>query len=254
MNVHTGRASRHALLSSLRLDPDRVRRDPSAWVLLGVNLFTILIALGEGWRLSELLWIYWGQSVIIGAFHVARILKLRRFSTRGFRINGQAVAPTPAVRRQTAVFFAAHFGFFHFVYLMFIGSLSSGQAVPAAPILVCLAAFLANHAFSFRHNLAGDAARVRNIGTLMFLPYGRVVPMHLTLLFAGPLAKSPAALVFFLLLKSAADVVMHLAEHGLTRDALAQPQKVPVAAQQVGVVEDQHQSGQPDGAGRRQVG
>jgi hypothetical protein len=52
-----------------------------------------------------------------------------------------------------------------------------------------------------------------NIGTLMFLPYARIIPMHLTIVLALPLGGG--ALWFFVLLKTAADVIMHKVEHRL---------------------------------------
>lgn len=56
--------------------------------------------------------------------------------------------------------------------------------------------------------------RVSRLGTLMFLPYARVVPMHLTIIFGGMLARDSAfALLLFCSLKTAADVLMHYVEH-----------------------------------------
>jgi hypothetical protein len=47
---------------------------------------------------------------------------------------------------------------------------------------------------------------------MMFVPYIRIVPMHLAFACAVSL-KSSAGLVLFGLLKTAADVTMHLVEH-----------------------------------------
>jgi hypothetical protein len=44
----------------------------------------------------------------------------------------------------------------------------------------------------------------------MFYPYARVIPMHLTLTL-GFFISSP--LLFFLLLKTLADAIMHVVEH-----------------------------------------
>lgn len=89
-------------------------------VLLLSNLVTIVLAVYQQWDVYVLMWIYWGQSVIIGYFNVRRIMDLKKFSTTGFKINNRSVKPTPETQRKTAVFFALHYGFFHFGYLVFL--------------------------------------------------------------------------------------------------------------------------------------
>ncbi|MCK4414677.1 MAG: hypothetical protein KAY32_14175 [Candidatus Eisenbacteria sp.] len=191
----------------------RLLQDRSALSLLLANLATIVVALIEGWSVGPLMWIYWAQSVIIGAFNVARILSLDEFVTTGMTINDRSVKPTRAVQRQTAIFFAIHYGFFHLIYLLFIGSLAGPPPSDALTIGVCIVLFLANHSYSFRRNRDEDRRKKPNIGTIMFSPYARIVPMHLTIIFASAFIQHPAALVFFVLLKTAADLVMHAVKH-----------------------------------------
>lgn len=48
----------------------------------------------------------------------------------------------------------------------------------------------------------------------MFLPYARILPMHLTIILGGALGGEGAAVVLiFGALKTAADVLMHHVEH-----------------------------------------
>jgi hypothetical protein len=207
--------------------------DSSSASLLLSNLLTILVAVVEGWRLVDVMGVYWGQSLVIGYFNWRRIRSLRRFSTEGFTINDQRVDPTPATKRQVALFFALHYGFFHFMYLVFLlnfpfsaepsiipHSPFPGQADAPRPeflgIAVCTLVFAVNHAFSYRHNLESDLNRVPNIGTVMFFPYARILPMHLTLILGGfcGAVSSALPLILFLILKTLADLIMHLAEHG----------------------------------------
>ena len=88
-------------------------------------------------------------------------------------------------------------------------------------VLICCAAFFLNHFFSFRHNLERDARKVRNIGTIMFFPYARIIPMHLTIIVGGFFAYKTGAVVLFLILKTLADLAMHAVEHHQERDAHA---------------------------------
>jgi len=190
-------------------------------VLLLSNLVTIVLAVFQQWDVFVLMWVYWGQSVIIGCFNVRRIMDLKKFSTSGFMINNRPVKPTPETQRQTAVFFALHYGFFHLGYLIFLGTDTKvAGGFPLFNVLVCIGVFYLNHWFSYRYNREQEQERVPNIGNLMFFPYIRIIPMHLMIV-AGVtvLGGSTGALIVFLLLKTAADVAMHVIEHAMARAA-----------------------------------
>lgn len=181
--------------------------------LLASNAVALVIALWQGWPLGLLLWPYWLQSVIIGFFSFRRIRGLQRFSTAGFRINGRAVDPTEATKRSTANFFALHYGLFHVVYAGFL----SRQVLPAQDWLwvgLAGAAFFLNHRDSFLRFRDADRRGEPNIGTLMFLPYLRVLPMHVMIIVGiGVLGGGVLSVLLFGVLKTAADCAMHVAEH-----------------------------------------
>jgi len=94
--------------------PAPVEADGSIWMLVMTNLFVLAVALASGWRLIDMMLVFWIQSVVIGVSYLARIASLKQFSTENFRINDLPVDPTPETRRSTAIFFAFHYGFFHF--------------------------------------------------------------------------------------------------------------------------------------------
>jgi hypothetical protein len=212
-------------------------RDHSAWAIAGANGVTIALAVWQGWGLVHLLWPFWIQSVVIGWYWRQRILRLEEFCTGGFKINDQRVEPTPETQRQTANFFAVHYGGFHFVYLFFLLGFSFGAdpsgmitvtnentgaqslvyvgrvAAADVPFLFALgASFWLTHRESFREHVAADLARRPNIGTLMVVPYARVLPMHLTIIL-GMFLGASGGIWLFGLLKTIADVLMHKAEH-----------------------------------------
>jgi hypothetical protein len=179
-----------------------------------------------------LLWPYWIQSVVIGYYNVRRIQKLQRFSTDGLKINGSAVDPTPSTRRQTWMFFNVHYGFFHFGYLIFLlafsaGAMETGSEMPADLgtleglsqwnalwIAATAIGFLVSHGQSHREHVDADLRGTPNIGTLMFVPYIRIIPMHLTIILGAMLGDGLGMLLFGGL-KTAADVAMHKVEHHL---------------------------------------
>jgi uncharacterized protein DUF6498 len=217
------------------------RSDNAALAIVASNLLTLLTAWWQDWPLALLLWPYWCQSLIIGWFARKRILALQNFSTEGFRINDQAVAPTPETRRRTASFFALHYGFFHLGYLAFLVASASGATVASgdgtqvahssfarlhgSDVLLILAlsiSFWFSHRASHREHVAADLQRTPNIGTLMFMPYLRVVPMHLTIILGLTLGDDWGRLMFGSL-KTASDVLMHKIEHRWLQGAVTRP-------------------------------
>jgi hypothetical protein len=183
--------------------------------LLLANALTAILAVVLRWPLETLLWPYWIQSVIIGWYSRRRILALRQFSTEGFKINDQPVPETAESLRKTANFFTLHYGFFHVGYFAFLVTRAAGLSHwDWLAFAAMTASFAISHGTSFRQNLEADASGRPNLGTLMFLPYARVVPMHLTIIFGSTLAgDSPVTVLLFSVLKTGADVVMHYVEH-----------------------------------------
>lgn len=204
-------------------------RDPSLLAILAGNLLSLVVALQQQWPLAYLLWPYWGQSLAIGWYARRRMLALPRFSTAGLTINEEPVEPTEATRRTVANFFALHYGGFHAFYFVFLAAFGAegefGPTPTGADILLFIGlgvAFLFAHRASHRRNLEADTRCERNLGSLMFLPYLRIVPMHLAILFGTQLADAKAYLLF-VGLKFAADLTMHVVEHRWL-------QSVPLAA------------------------
>ncbi|MFH1506696.1 MAG: DUF6498-containing protein [archaeon] len=206
--------------------------ESSLWSLLAANAITIVLAVVYEWSIWTVMMIYWWQSIIIGFFHFLRLLKLKNPyigpGSKAYKYQqGKGFVPVSDAKKNslvtgmkvfTAVFFLMHYGGFHLGYLFFLtifsyikgGGIFSGDTVAIA---LAVAIFFINHLFSFRKNLERDAKKTQSIGKMMFLPYARIIPMHLTIIFAFFFLDSIAGLVFFLVLKTIADVIMHRIEH-----------------------------------------
>lgn len=194
--------------------------DSSLIFLIFSNVITIFFALKENWSLLTLMWIYWSQSIIIGIFNFIRILKLKNFTTKNFRMNNKKIEATDNTKYSVAFFFLFHYGFFHFIYMIFLltGSFIKFPGFSKTSVffvLISIIIFFSNHLFSFIHNYENDSKKKRNIGTVMFFPYARIVPMHLTLIFGLFLTQSKFALILFIILKTIADIIMHQVEHNI---------------------------------------
>jgi hypothetical protein len=202
-----------------------LRLDLSLFLLIISNIITIILATTQNWNLVSIMWIFWVQSIIIGIFNFIRILTLKEFSTENFKVNDQPVEPTESTKKFTAFFFLFHYGFFHLVYMLFL--LSNNAELNGIPVTYNLSLnlsgiigiiimgmiFFGNHLFSFIYNYERDSKKVRNIGTIMFFPYARILPMHLAIVFGLFLINDARSIIIFLILKTIADIVMHQVEH-----------------------------------------
>lgn len=162
----------------------------STWSLIFSNLSVIFFALIDNLAASDVLWIYWGQSVIIGVFNFLNIISLKEFSTEGFKQGGKQALPTKGVKISTAVFFLFHYGFFHFVYAMFIGGFDSMNYVNSSNsgsnfVLYSSVIFFVSYLIEFISSRFKPSDELPNIGKMMFAPYIRIIPMHLTIILGG---------------------------------------------------------------------
>lgn len=214
-----------------------MNHDRSIVAILAANIATLLAAAWGEWGLGQLLWPYWMQSVIIGYYARKRMLLLQEFCTKDFKINNRPVEATPATQRQTANFFALHYGAFHVGYLFFLtGFATQADSAGYVPVtnestgevmmmhvghtdgldlliyLLLGIGFWLSHRASHREHVRADISRKPNIGTMMFMPYLRIFPMHFTIIF-GAMLSGGLAVAFFAILKTVADIGMHRAEH-----------------------------------------
>ena len=195
----------------------KARYDLSVKSLVISNLIVIIFALWENWNIGVLLWIYWGQSVIIGFFNFIKMLTLKNFSTKEMRVSGRKVEPTRTLQVNISLFFLFHYGGFHFGYLIFITALYGIERALSLDVFACMLIFFINHAVSFSYNWRNERHIKQHIGKVMMYPYARIVPMHLTIIFAAILSRFHATLPFFMALKTIADVIMHMHEHARSK-------------------------------------
>jgi hypothetical protein len=218
--------------------------------LVGVNLIPLAGVLLLGWRLSDLMFLYWLENGIIGGFTVLKILTSRAPADAPGPARGEVVVPLPhrlgAVG--TALFFTVHYGVFWTVHGVFVrlffgpepGPVGGGwsgpgwaggpfgglpmAAEPIGPALaggfaLALLSLVVSHGTSYVVNYLGRGEdRSLSPLALMQQPYGRVIVLHVTILGGGFLVmflgQPLLSLVLLVALKTAVDVQAHLREHG----------------------------------------
>jgi len=210
--------------------PDDDRK--SLWVLVAINLVPLAGVLFAGWRVHEVVFLYWIENLVIGAVNVLRMRiavpeNLASLQKRGVAPTGGEMFWAKAV---LIGFFIVHYGAFCFGHGTFLASFfppqagggrELGEALRAMLLnpatLVAILAIVLSHAYSYFHNYIGRGEYLRvDLQKLMFRPYKRIVVTHL-FIFAGAFAMaglgSPvAAMLAFIGLKTAIDGYAHLQE------------------------------------------
>jgi len=189
--------------------------------LLISNLITLVVALILKWPLAIVIWPYWIQSIIIGWYARKRMLTLKKFSTEGFTSNDEPGPENEKGKRSTASFFVLHYGFFHAGYLLFLlGTVKLDSAWDAFWIIACGFSYVFAQRKTFEQQVASDALGEPNLGKLMFVPYLRIMPMHLTIIF-GMMGGSTYSILFFMSLKTVADVFLDTFDRRMASKASA---------------------------------
>lgn len=195
----------------------------SSLSLIFSNLSVFFFALIENITASDVLWIYWSQSVIIGVFNFVSIISLKEFSTEGLKQGGKQPLPTNAVKAFTAFFFLFHYGFFHLVYAMLIGSFYSIRNSYSSDsgnsfILYSAMFFFISYLVEFVSTRNSPIDEIPNIGSLMFAPYIRIIPMHITIILGGIAAAAGDIfstdtnlfiIILFVMIKTLVDLITH---------------------------------------------
>ena len=210
----------------------RVGSSVSALVALIVaNLIPLAGVLFLGWSVWQILIIYWLENGIVGVFNVLKMLRAQGTAdplTVTYTINGRPA--TDESRAALIPFFCLHYGIFWAVHGVFVltlplfgatatgGESSFGTTPDPAVLVVAVIALVISHGLSYLFNFigGGEYKRVSPAGQ-MFKPYGRLVVLHVTIIF-GAMAISITgaaitALAILVILKIALDIGLHLAEH-----------------------------------------
>lgn len=189
-------------------------RDPpvalSLAALLAANLVPLLGVLLLGWRLGEVLALYWLENVVIGVFTLVKMTWTRRLSTLFF-----------------GPFFVFHYGLFTlvhglFVYVLFVAPDGLEPAALGRELIVPMALLAASHAVSFvAHFVRGSEGKSATPDRLMAAPYPRVIVLHVTVIAGGFLVlltgERIAAVALLVVLKSGVDIAGHLRERRQAR-------------------------------------
>ena len=180
--------------------------NPFFLLLLAGNLYCIWYFQNHQNGFVTVVWIYWLQSIIIGFFNFIDLLTIKNYDAGNFKVNGRPL--TESNKGCLPWFFAVHYGGFHLGYAVFLMIQFGVKTADGTFLLIGVAAFLMESLSAFiRRKTSGQNYKF-NMGSLFFLPYLRVVPMHLMILVPAFTGLQPS--VVFLVLKMLADVIAYI--------------------------------------------
>jgi hypothetical protein len=183
----------------------RIFKDPGFWFLLLMNGYLIYYYQQQPGEFNTIVWIYWAQSVLIGLFNFLELMSVKNPDETSMTLNSQPVSKSSM--GCAAWFFLFHYGFFHFVYAIFL-LVGKSSGVNGKLLLITAGIFVTESTIQLiRRRSVLHAGKV-NVGKMFFTPYLRIIPMHLMILVPSFLGIT--ASVLFLVLKTAADAGMYL--------------------------------------------
>ena len=214
---------------------------PSSLILIVANLLPLGGVLWLGWEVFDILLLYWTESVVIGLINVLRMAScqtdnilagLGRY-TAGKKIPPELLANVPAgalraIKFFIIPFFVLHYGGFCYGHLMAVtgffstagfqgGTKASLAQVWQWDFWIAVAAIGASHLFSFFNNYIGkNEYKHTSVFLLMQRPYGRIVAMHIAIVFGAGFVMwlgSPLPILMILIVvKTTMDLKLHLKE------------------------------------------
>lgn len=205
----------------VEVKPSDLKR-PTVIILVLANLVPVYGVLFLNWEVLPILLLFWAENVIIGVFNIIKMA----MSSPG--------RPLQWVAKLFMVpFFSIHYGIFTLVHGILILVLFGGLAVSETdiPDLTALRQDFGNYnllwgflSLTLSHGVSFVINYVRkgeykqaSLTNLMMQPYGRLIVLHLTIIFGGllitALGSPVAGLILLILLKMVIDALSHLRLH-----------------------------------------
>lgn len=199
----------------------------SPYILIAVNIIPLVGALFYGWTLFDILLVFWLENVVIGVLNVIKMLT-RLVLRQDWGVIG------------TIPFFTFHYGMFTLVHGVFVVAFFSPDylinqtgvtrdagfkpdefmafLILQPEILWMALGLFASHFYSYIANfLIRGEIDDHDARHLMFLPYVRVVVLHIIVLFGGFIAVGLGqplwVLIVIVVTKIGLDLQAHLREH-----------------------------------------
>lgn len=188
-------------------------------VLIAVigNLIPLYGVMFWGWEFFDIFYIYWAENVLIGGFVILRML-----------LAAAAFGLTTLLGTLFYVgFFSVHYGMFTFGHGMIMFDIFHKSGIDINETPEYLLGYLLERDYQMFYAIAGllfvvvvksiqdvykDREEARLPKAIMFSPYGRIIVLHVTIIFGGLLMEKLGApiwaLALLIILKTTYDVMV----------------------------------------------
>ncbi len=225
---------------------------PSSLALILANLIPLAGVLLFQWDILAILLLYWAESVIIGYLNVLKMLLCKTDSIHHGVLPQLARQPVPegfskSIPKMSVSeskfflipLFILHYGMFCFAHLTAVvqifsdtgiglGAGSSVVELWQPSFWIAVAGIAGSHLYSFFTNYIGGGENKRaSLSLLMHRPYGRIIAMHLSIVFGAGLVMLLGSQLPMLLILIAGKTVIDIRLHEKERGKLAAPAITP---------------------------
>ena len=221
---------------------------PSTIVLLGVNMIPVAGVVFFGWRVLDVLMLYWAENVVIGIINVFRMAAAKGgLGVGDSRMDAAiraAIAAAPEAQGVTLKrigtmmkitmipFFIVHYGMFCFGHLISLNYLFyPSDLVPGiismfgydvVPVMIGIGPIAVSHLYSFFANFIRKGEYLRTTPMLLMQrPYGRLIALHIAIVAGGVLVQTLGGQVYLLIILVIAKTLMDAKLHTIERDKFA---------------------------------
>jgi Family of unknown function (DUF6498) len=227
----------------------------SSYWLIVANVLPLVGVLLWGWSTFAIVMIYWCENVVIGVINVLKMIccmpdpeeieraglaqgggTQTRAAVRAFKSSAKPAGLLNQASKLFLIpFFIFHYGMFCMIHGVFVVALLGDKGTDhfvGSPIAVfsnlfsraadagllwAVAGLAASHLYSFFTNYLGQGEYRRTVvPALMAQPYGRIVVLHIAILFGAFITMALGSPIFILVLlilgKTALDLKFHLRE------------------------------------------
>lgn len=210
------------------MDPiSRIKEHLSLWWIGLFNLLLLWEYLNDPTVMLAIVIFFLIQSMIYGLGHLIKMGFLQPEQVVPWLMNGKLTPFTTTAKIGLMLFFCVHYYIFHFMYGIFLNFVDfPGEGIGRLHLLFPeIWIFIIGYFIALPSEIRWAKKMQWNLGTLMFSPYLRVVPVHLLIVLGAFVTKEKIPWVdpflIFLILKIASDVGYHfITKHQIKRAAL----------------------------------
>lgn len=186
----------------------KILSDPALWLLLLVNCYIVYKYEYTPQIFTTLIWLYYSQNILLGFFNFLDMATVRNIDVTDIKVNLNTTKDDRSLSRSYTGGFLLMFGFFHFVYFIFLITMKKSGPFDWDFYKNFLLVFFVFQLISFVQHKIFYKNHIAKISRMATMPFLRIIPMHLCILI--PAFLNISNLTIFLVLKVITDIISYI--------------------------------------------